>query len=123
MLAAVLRAEQGRRPGTGEDDVGVDRVNGDSPDGKLVHGRVQPLPVLAFVLTAVDAAVCTTVQNTRVPGMHRQGAHRAFAIDAVADPQPGVAAIAAAPDALSKSAYTDGGLLRHCLPPCAAPTA
>src|SRR4029434_4444273 len=75
--------------------------------------------MLASVFAAVHAAVRTTVHDTRVAGMHRQSAHRTFAIEAVADPQPGVSAIAAPPDALSKSAYTDGGLLRHGLSPSA----
>src|SRR5262249_33660882 len=117
MLAAVRGAEQRCRPGARKDDVGVDRINGEGPDGDLVHGRVQPLPVLAFIFTAVYAAVCATVHDTRVAGMHRQGAHGAFAIEAVSHPQPGVSAIAAAPDALSKGAYTDGGMFRHCLAP------
>src|SRR5262245_60343749 len=51
--------------------------------------------------------------------MHRQRAHGAFAIEAVADPQPGVPTIAAVPDALSKGAYTDSSLFRHCLSPSA----
>ena len=49
--------------------------------------------------------------------MHRQGAHGAFAIDAVSDSQPGVPAVAAPPDALSKGSYTDRGLFRHDLSP------
>src|SRR5262249_38608334 len=113
MPAAVRGAEQCRRPGAGEDDVGGDRVDGDTPDGQLIHGRGRPLPVLTPVLTAVDAAVRATVHDTRVAGMHRQGAHRAFAVDAVPDAQPGVAAIAAAPDALSQGTYTYSGILRH----------
>ena len=48
-----------------------------------------------------------------------KGAHGTFAIEAVAAPQPGVSAIAAAPDALAKGAYTDSGLFRHCLSPSA----
>src|SRR5262249_33652706 len=119
MPAAVRGAEQRCRPGARKDDVGVDRVNSEGPDGDLVHGRVQPLPVLAFILTAVYAAVRATVHDTSVAGMHRQSAHGAFAIEAVADPQPGVSAIAAAPDALSKGAYTDSGLFRHCFSPSA----
>ena len=35
--------------------------------------------------------------------MHRQGAHGAFAIKAVADPQPGVSTIAAAELKLARS--------------------
>src|SRR5262245_42350192 len=120
MLAAILGTEQRCRPGAREDDVGVDRVDGEGPDGELIHGRVQPLPVLAFILTTVHAAVRATVQNTRISGMYRQGAHRAFTIDAVADPQPGLSAIAAPPDTLSKSPYTDGGMFRHCLSPSVA---
>src|SRR5712671_230585 len=69
--------------------------------------------MLAAVLAAVHAAVRATVYDTSVTGMHRQGAHGAFAIKAVADPQPGGSTIAAAPDALSKGAYTDRGILRH----------
>src|SRR5262245_61364282 len=75
------------------------------------------LPLLAFILAAVYAAVRTTVHDTRVAWMHRQGTHGALAIDAVAHPQPSVSAITAAPDALSKGAYTDSGLFRHCLSP------
>src|SRR5262250_3882900 len=99
MLAAIRGAKQRCRSGARKDNVGVDRINGEGPDGDLVHGRVQPLPALAFILTAVYAAVRATVHDTRVARMHRQGAHGAFAIDAMADAQPGVAAIAAAPDA------------------------
>src|SRR2546425_12922365 len=117
MPAAVLRAEQRCRPGAREDDVGVDGVDGEGPDGELVHGRVQPLPALAFILTAVYAAVSATVHDTSIAGMHRQSAHGAFTIEAVSGPQPGVSAIAAPPDALSKSAYTDRGMFRHCLSP------
>src|SRR5215469_6793915 len=117
MLAAIRGAKQRCRSGAGKDNVGVDRVNGEGPDGDLVHRRVQPLPMLAAVLAAVHAAVGATVHDTSVTGMHRQGAHGAFAIKAVADPQPGVSTIAAAPDALSKGAYTDRGILRHGLSP------
>src|SRR5262249_14677232 len=86
------------------------------------------LPVFALVLTAVDATVRATVHDSRIVGMYRQGAYRTFAIDAVPDPQPGIAAIAAAPDALSQGAYTYGGLFRHGLflsatMPCQTPTA
>src|SRR5215468_9385551 len=109
MLAAIRGAEQRCRSGARKDNVRVDRINGEGPDGDLVHGRVQPLPMLAAVLA--------TVNDTSVTGMHRQGAHGAFAIKAVADPQPGVSTIAAAPDALSKGAYTDRGILRHGLSP------
>src|SRR5215813_10139164 len=77
------------------------------------------LPVLAFILTAVYAAVRATVHDTRVAGMHCQSAHRTFAIEAMADPQPGVAAITAPPYALSKGAYTDSGIFCHCLSPSA----
>src|SRR2546423_10969939 len=115
MPATVLRAEQRRRPGACEDDVGVNRVDGKGPDGELVHGRVQPLPALAFILTAVHAAVRATIQHPSVSGMHSQSAHCAFTIEAVSDPQPGVSTIAAPPDALSKGSYTYGGILRHCL--------
>src|SRR5262249_39728417 len=113
----VFGTEQRGRPGAREDDVGVDRVNGEGPDGELVHGRVQPLPALAFILTAVYAAVRATVHDTSVAGMHRQGAHGAFAIEAVADPQPGVSTIAAPPDALSKGPYTDSSIFCHGLSP------
>src|SRR5215468_9170492 len=109
MLAAIRGAEQRCRSGARKDDVGVDRINGEGPDGDLVHRRSQPLPVLA--------AVRATVHDTSVTGMHRQGAHGAFAIEAVADPQPCVSTIAAAPDALSKGAYTDRGILPHGLTP------
>src|SRR5260370_20098377 len=109
MLAAIGGVEQRCRSGARKDDVGVDRINGEGPDGDLVHGRVEPLPMLAAVLAAVRA----TVHDTSVAGMHCQGAHGAFAIKAVADPEPGVSTIAAAPDALSKGAYTDRGILRH----------
>src|SRR5262244_4354560 len=119
MLAAIRGAEQGGRSGARKDNVGVDRINGEGPDGDLVHGRVQPLPMLAAVVAAVQAAVRATVHDTSVTGMHRQSAHGAFAIEAVADPQPGVSAIAAAPDALSKGTYTDSGMFRHCLSPSA----
>src|SRR5215470_14476337 len=90
MLAAVRGAEQCCRPSAREDDVGVDRVNGEGPDGDLVHGRVQMLPVLAFILTAVYAAVRATVHDTSVAGMHCQSAYGAFAIEAVAGPQPSI---------------------------------
>src|SRR5262245_36484815 len=113
MLAAVLGTEQRCRPGAREDDVGVDWVDGQGPDGDLIHGRVQPLPVLSPILTAVHAAVSATVENLRVSGMHRQGAHGAFTIQAVSDPQPGVSTIAAPPDALSKGSHTDSRLFRH----------
>src|SRR6202158_608855 len=73
--------------------------------------------MLPAVLAAVHAAVRATVHDTSVAGMHCQGAHGAFAIKAVADPEPGVSTIAAAPDALSKGAYTDRGILRHGLSP------
>src|SRR5262249_20828590 len=115
---AIRGAEQGCRSGARKDNIGVDRINGEGPDGDLVHGRVLPLPMLAAVLAAVDAAVRATIHDTSVIGMHRQGAHGAFAIEAVADPQPGGSTIAAAPDALSKGAYTDRGILRHGLSPC-----
>src|SRR5260370_20739872 len=118
MLAAIRGAEQRCRSGARKDDVGVDRINGEGPDGVLVHGRVEPLPMLAAVLAAVHTAVRATVHDTSVAGMHCQGAHGAFAIKAVADPQPGGSTIAAAPDALSKGAYTDRGILRHGLSPC-----
>src|SRR5205823_2186309 len=101
MPAAIRGAEQRCRPGAGKDDIGIDRVDSDGPDGELVHGRIQPLPVLAFILTAVDAAVRATVHDTRVAGMHRQSAHGAFAIEAVAGSQPGLSAVATPPDALS----------------------
>src|ERR1700737_4548175 len=117
MLAAIRGAEQRCRPGARKDNVGGGRSKGGGPEGGLVHGRGQPLPMLAAVLAAVHAAVRATVHDTSVTGMHRQGAHGAFAIKAVADPQPGVSTIAAAPDALSKGAYTDRGILRHGLSP------
>src|SRR6516162_1853908 len=110
MLTAIRGAEQRCRSGARKDNVGVDRINGEGPDGDLIHGRVQPLSMLAAVLAAVHAAVRATVHDTSVTGMHRQGAHGAFAMKAVADPQPGVSTIAAAPDALSKGAYTDRGI-------------
>src|SRR6516162_6726429 len=113
MLAAIRGAEQRCRSGARKDDVGVDGINGQGPDGDLVHGRAEPLPMLAAVLAAIHAAVRATVHDTSVAGMHCQGAHGAFAINAFADPQPGVSTIAAAPDALSKGAYTDRGILRH----------
>jgi hypothetical protein len=45
--------------------------------------------------------------------MHGQGAHGAFTIETVSDPQPGIPAVTTPPDALSKRSYTDGGLFRH----------
>src|SRR6202162_3182634 len=96
MLAAIRGAEQRCRSGARKDNVGVDRINGEGPGGDLVQGRAQLLPMLAAVLAAVHAAVRATVHDTSVTGMHRQGAHGAFAIKAVADPQPGVSTIAAA---------------------------
>src|SRR6516165_4178592 len=72
MLAAIRGAEQRCRSGARKDNVGVDRINGEGPDGDLVHGRVQPLPMLAAVLAAVHAAVRATVHDTSVTGMHRQ---------------------------------------------------
>src|SRR6476620_1696893 len=82
MLAAIRGAEQRCRSGARKDNVGVDRINGEGPDGHLVHGRVEPLPMFAAVPAAVDAAVRATVHDTSVTGMHRQGAHGAFAIKA-----------------------------------------
>src|SRR5260370_12994421 len=117
MLAAIRGAEQRCRSGARKDDVGLDRIMGGGPDGVRVQGRVEPLPMLAAVLAAVHTAVRATVHDTSVAGMHCQGAHGAFAIKAVADPEPGVSTIAAAPDALSKGAYTDRGILRHGLSP------
>jgi hypothetical protein len=121
MRAAVPGTAQRCRPGARQDHVRVERVDGQSPDGERVHGRVQSLPVLASIRTAVYAAVRATVENTRVCGMHRQGAHGTFAIEARAHPHPGGATIAAAPDALSKRAYTDRSMLCHCLSPFNAP--
>src|SRR5258707_6795117 len=100
MLAAIRGAEQRCRSGARKDNVGVDRINGEGPDGDLVHGRVEPLPMFAVVLAAVHAAVRATVHDTSVTGMHCQGAHGAFAIKAVADPQPDASTIAPAPNAL-----------------------
>src|SRR5262249_27517407 len=113
MLAAIRGAEQRCRSGARKDNVGVDRINGEGPDGDLVHGRVLPLPMLAAVLAAVHAAVRATVHDTSVTGMHRQGAHGAFAIKAVADPQPGGSTIPAAPDGWSQGSYAYRGILAH----------
>src|SRR6516225_970126 len=68
MLAAIRGAKQRCRSGARKDNVGVDRINGEGPDGDLVHGRVQPLPMLAAVLAAVHAAVRATVHDTSVTG-------------------------------------------------------
>src|SRR5215471_8750826 len=78
MLAAIRGAEQRGRSGARKDNVGIDRINGEGPDGDLVHGRVQPLPMLAAVLAAVHAAVRATVHDMSVTGMRRQCFARRF---------------------------------------------
>src|ERR1700720_2892925 len=77
---------------------------------------VSPTRNISTTMSATVFRWAVSAPPRRWP-MSSQGAHGAFAIKAVADPQPGVSTIAAAPDALSKGAYTDRGILRHGLSP------
>src|SRR5215469_13650011 len=63
VLAAIRGAEQRCRSGARKDNVGVDRIDGEGPDGDLVHWRVEPLPMLAAVLATVHAGVRATVHD------------------------------------------------------------
>jgi hypothetical protein len=69
-------AEQRCRSGARKDNVGVDRINGEGPDGDLIHGRVQPLPMLAAVRSSDGGATWLWVRH----GLYSESAVRALAV-------------------------------------------
>src|SRR4051794_32029864 len=67
---AVLGAEQRRRPGASEDDVGIGGINGDLPDVQFVHRRFESLEALPAIRALVDPIICAREHDARLLRMH-----------------------------------------------------
>src|SRR5712691_8308195 len=99
MRATILRAEQRGRPCSGEDDVGIDRIDRDPADIEAVHRRVEAFKALSAVTALVDAVIGAREHCARLPGMHGQPEDAAFVSQPLADAPPALAAIGAEPRA------------------------
>src|SRR5216684_8218713 len=99
MRAAIGRAEECRGPRTGEDDVGIDRIDRDPPDIEAVHRRVEALEALPAVAAFVDAVIGAGEDRARLLAVHGQPEHSALAPQPLADPPPALAAIRTEPRA------------------------
>src|SRR5439155_333311 len=114
---AILRAEQRRRPGSGEDDVGIDRIDRDLPNVEPVHRRVEPLEALAAIAALVDAVIGTGEHRARLMRMHTQPEDAALAPQPLHDAPPALAAIGAEPQAAADRAGADRVFACHAFLP------
>src|SRR5205807_9614103 len=105
--AAVLRAEQGRRPGPGEDRVGFERVERDLPHIEPVHRRVEPLEALPAIAALVDAVIRAGEDGARLMRMHGQAEDPALTPQPLHDAAPALAAIGREPQAAADRAGAD----------------
>src|SRR5229473_2250425 len=99
MRAAIRRAEECRGPRTGEDDVGIDRIDRDPPNIEAVHRRVEALEALPAIAAFVDTVIGAGEDRARLLGVHGQPEHSALAPQPLADPPPALAAIRTEPRA------------------------
>src|SRR6266702_3249476 len=113
MRAAVIRAEQRGRPCTGEDDVGIDRIDRDPPDIEAVHRRVEAFEALSAVTALVDAVIGAREHRAGLPGMHGQPEDPAFVSQPLADAPPALAAVRAQPSAAPDRPNADREIACH----------
>src|SRR5262249_27556063 len=97
----------------------IDGIDGDAPNHRPSHRRVEQAPLPARVVALVEAHVRARVDHAGPPRVREQRADNAVGVHALAHagPRPALALVGAHHDALADRPYQDGSPVRHGPPP------